>query len=269
MNSNIKKIYENYAEYDRLIKHRMEFYINLRFIKENLPTNKKQLKILDLGGGVGRYSIELTKLGHEVTLIDLADRNIREAKKLCEEEGIDIFSIKQGDALDLSEFKDNSFDVVLVMAPFYHLLKEEERNQCINESKRVLKNDNGVFFSAHLTRYAFYKYVVANLPERIDEFDENFVHVFETGLKKYNDGDNFTDNAYCDNAEHVIEFMENHGFSDSEIIVSEGLVDHIEDKLNNLEEEKFLKIAELNYNICKDTHILNAGSHLLYKGMLK
>ena len=105
------------------------------------------------------------------------------------------------------------------------------------------------------------------MPEKIDSYYENFKNIFETGLKKYSDGDNFTDNTYCDNAEHIFQFMENLGFKDSEIIASEGLVDNIEEKLQYLEKEQFEKIAELNYKICKNKYLLNGASHLLYKGI--
>ena len=261
----VKNIYENYdGEYDRLIRHRMEFYINLRYIKEHLPG--KNLRILDLGGGVGRYSVELTKAGHEVTLIDLAEKNLEEAHRLCREEEVHIYRMELGNALDLSSIKDDSFDVVLAMGPFYHIKDEVLRIQCINEIKRVLVND-GTLFTAHLSKCAFYKYIVMDMPEKIDEFYENIEHVIDTGIKKYSDGDNFTDNTYCENVEDILEFMSSNGFSDGQVIASEGLVDHIEDKLQELEDGKFEKIAELNYRFCKDKHIVNAASHLLYKGI--
>jgi ubiquinone/menaquinone biosynthesis C-methylase UbiE len=260
----IKEIYESYDEFDRLLRHRMEFYINLRFIKENI--SNKKLRILDLGGGVGRYSIELTKMGHEVTLIDLASKNIKNALKLSKEKKVKIYKVEVGDALDLSNFKEDTFDVVLAMGPFYHIQDLKLRIQCINEIKRILK-ENGLLFSAHLTKYAFFKYIVANFPERINEYFENFINVFDKGIKLKSDGDNFTDNTFTENAEDVLKFMDNSGFINSEIISSEGLVDNIESKLIDLDVDKFLKIGELNYKICKDKYVLNAASHLLHKGI--
>lgn len=259
----VKKLYEHYNEYERLLLHRMEFYINLRYIKENLLEDN--LKILDLGGGVGRYAVELTKAGHEVTLIDLSETNIKEANRLCKEESVEIYQIQQGNALDLTFLQNNNFDVILAMGPFYHIKEENQRIQCINEIKRVLKDD-GTLFSAHITRCAFYKYIVANVPHEIDKFYENFSHILKHGIKKNSDGDLFTDICYCENAEQVFAFMEKCGFENSEIIASEGLVSNIEEKLQDLDDDKFSKIAELNYKFCKDIYILNAASHLLYKG---
>ena len=262
----VKNIYENYGEYDRLIRHRMEFYINLRYIKEHLPG--KNLRILDLGGGVGRYSIALTKEGHELTLIDLAEKNLEEAHRLCREEGVTIYRMELGNALDLSSIKDDSFDVVLAMGPFYHIKEKAQRIQCINEIKRVLKKD-GALFTAHLSKCAFFKYIAKAMPEDIDKYYENLEHVIDTGIKKYSDGDTFTDNIYCENFEDIIEFMKKHNFSEGHVIASEGLVDLIEENLQELDKEYFDKIAELNYRFCKDPHAVNAASHLLYKGVNK
>jgi len=262
----VKKIYSGYGEYERLIRHRMEFYINLRYIKENIPD--KSLKILDLGGGPGRYAVELTKAGHKVTLIDLTDFHVKEAKRLSKEEKIKLHKVQQGDALDLSTIKDDSFDVVLAMGPFYHIKKAAQRKQCISEIKRVLKND-GMLFTAHLSKCAFYKYIVREMPEVIDRFYENLIHIHSHGVKKYSDGDLFTDNTYCENAEDILGFMKKSGFTNGEVIASEGLVDNIEDKLKELEKSKFDMIAELNYIFCRDPRILNAASHLLYKGVNK
>lgn len=43
------------------------------------------------------------------------------------------------DATDMSIFEDESFDVVLNMGPFYHLVDISDREKCIRESLRVLK----------------------------------------------------------------------------------------------------------------------------------
>ncbi|MDA3839265.1 MAG: class I SAM-dependent methyltransferase [Candidatus Delongbacteria bacterium] len=263
----VKEIYEKYdGEYNRLIRHRMEFYINLRYINENIPG--KNLRILDLGGGVGRYSVALTKEGHEVTLIDLSEKNLEEAHRLCREEGVNIYRMELGNALDLSSIKDDSFDIVLAMGPFYHIKEESLRIQCINEIKRVLKND-GKLFSAHLSKCAFFKYIAKAMPEDIDKYYDNLHHIIDTGIKKYSDGDIFTDNTYCENSENILEFMGEHSFSEGQVIASEGLVDNIEDNLQELKDEYFEKIAELNYRFCKDPHAVNAASHLLYKGVNK
>jgi len=68
-------IKENYvgnsvSEWKRLVRdpfHRLEFDTTMLFLKKYLP--KKGL-VLDAGGGPGRYTIELAKLGYDVVLFD-------------------------------------------------------------------------------------------------------------------------------------------------------------------------------------------------------
>ena len=55
-----------------------------------------------------------------------------------------------GDALDLSQFEDNSFDLVLNLGPMYHLFSDEECQQAVNEAIRVTKV-NGEVMSAFMT----------------------------------------------------------------------------------------------------------------------
>jgi len=47
---------------------------------ENEIASDKNLKILDIGCGTGRHSIELTKRGYHVTGIDLSDSQLLRAR---------------------------------------------------------------------------------------------------------------------------------------------------------------------------------------------
>jgi len=68
----IKEYYveNSVSEWKRLVRdpfHRLEFDTTMLFLKKYLP--KKGL-VLDAGGGPGRYTIELAKLGYDVVLFD-------------------------------------------------------------------------------------------------------------------------------------------------------------------------------------------------------
>jgi 2-polyprenyl-3-methyl-5-hydroxy-6-metoxy-1,4-benzoquinol methylase len=49
------------------------------FIENEIEFNK-QSRILDIGCGTGRHSIELTKRGYKVTGVDLSDSQLERAK---------------------------------------------------------------------------------------------------------------------------------------------------------------------------------------------
>lgn len=48
-------------------------------------------------------------------------------------------NVSQGNALDLSMYEDNTFDIMLVLGPLYHLFKKEETCKVIEEAIRVTK----------------------------------------------------------------------------------------------------------------------------------
>lgn len=55
------------------------------------------------------------------------------------------------DATDMYCFQDASFDVVLNMGPFYHLIDKKARKKCLEGSLRVLKI-GGYFVVAYIPR---------------------------------------------------------------------------------------------------------------------
>ena len=129
-----------------------EFRTTLRAMSEFIPPRST---ILDIGGGPGRYSIELAKAGHRVTLLDLSSRNVELARQKAKESRVQIADFVHGNALDLSRFADSAFHVVLLMGPLYHLVEPSDRDLAIREALRVLV-PGGLFFASFITRYSVY-----------------------------------------------------------------------------------------------------------------
>src|SRR5665648_843973 len=59
------------------------------FIESEIRFNR-QLRILDIGCGTGRHSIELTKRGYKITGIDLSEYLLKRTKKKTSEQNITI-----------------------------------------------------------------------------------------------------------------------------------------------------------------------------------
>lgn len=140
----VKALYKIFEEGDRLSTKatQVEFLTTIRQIERHL---KPGMRILDLGAGAGEYSIYFAKQGFDVTAIELVDKNVNQIReKTNKEMSIQVF---QGNALNLSIIKDESFDLVLCFGPLYHLEKIEDRMKCISEVSRVCKNDGIMFFA--------------------------------------------------------------------------------------------------------------------------
>ena len=95
-------------EWTRLDRYRLEFPIISKHLDNII--NKENAKILDIGGGPGRYAFFLADKGHSVSLFDLSDGNIIFAKNKSIELGISLANYSVGDASDLTLYEDNYFE---------------------------------------------------------------------------------------------------------------------------------------------------------------
>ena len=143
----VKNFYDNYEEDNRLkFQHNfLEYQTTLNYITKYA---KKGCKILEIGAGTGAYSVALAKNGYNVTSVELVESNLKVLKQNAK--GIENIQCFQGDAINLSQFKDNSFDVVLSLGPMYHLFAKKDINKAISEAIRVCKK-GGIIMLAYIS----------------------------------------------------------------------------------------------------------------------
>lgn len=95
------------------------------FIEREIDSNKS-LRILDIGCGTGRHSIELSKRGYRVTGIDLSDSMLARAREKAESQNLQIDFEKQ-DARKLSF--QNEFDLAIMLCEGgFPLMETDEMN---------------------------------------------------------------------------------------------------------------------------------------------
>lgn len=144
--------YESGIERTRLLNgaSQIEYLRTKEIISAHLSAGKKI--IADIGGGTGIYSFWLNELGHEVHFLDLTPGNVADAKKYNDSLAEKLASINVGNACALP-YADNTFDVVLLLGPMYHLIDAGDRNTALKESFRVLKK-GGIIFVAIISKFA-------------------------------------------------------------------------------------------------------------------
>jgi len=148
----VKKHYSDYGmnEWERLTRHpyhRLEFDTTMHFLKKYLP--KKGL-ILDAGGGPGRYTIELAKMGYDVVLLDLTPKLLDIAREQITKAKVTskVTQIVEGSVDDLSMFGDNAFDAVVCLGgSLGHLVLQKRRQKAIDELVRVATYEAPIFVS--------------------------------------------------------------------------------------------------------------------------
>ena len=264
MKSRVESYYDQIAqdEWDRMDRHPMEFRTTLRAIREFILPNST---ILDIGGGPGRYTIELAKDGHQVTLLDLSAGNVSLARLKADEAGVQVAGFVHGNALDLSVFDDGAFDVVLLMGPMYHLTDPLDRDRCLREALRVLA-PGGRLFASFITRYAVYMGILDRNPSEIGQYKDAYVRLMATGVHiptEQNPG--FTD-AYFSHPTEIEPLMLGYGLTTLRLAVAEGLTSAAELAVNKLTPDLFDAWVDVSYRLGTDPTIWGCGEHMLYVG---
>src|SRR5258708_29125928 len=73
----------------------------------------KELKVLDLGCGDGTTALPAARLGAEVLGVDIARNLVEAGNKRAKESGLTNLRFQYGDATNLNELQDRSFDLVV------------------------------------------------------------------------------------------------------------------------------------------------------------
>lgn len=114
------------------------------FIEQELHSDRF-LKILDVGCGTGRHSIELARRGYRITGIDLSESMLKVARDKANSYNLDILFLKH-DARDLPFNKD--FDVAIMLCEGgFPLMETDEMNYAIlkNVSKSLKERARFIF----------------------------------------------------------------------------------------------------------------------------
>lgn len=249
--NNLEKYYNKFNEDKRLLSRhgQVEFEVTKKYILKYIEKNKS-LNIIDIGAGTGRYSAFLADLGHNVTAIDLVQKNVSQIKEKNKN-----ITAKKGDALKL-KFKDNSFDIALLFGPVYHLFSHEDKLKAINEAKRVVKNGGFIFIMYLMNDYAIITHAFKEgaLKESIakGKIDENFqVITSEEDLYSYV------------RINEINSLALECGLIREKIIAVDGATDYIRPVLNKLSEEEFKIFIDYQLSICERTELLGASSHVM------
>lgn len=145
-NQYLIEFYNHYDEDSRLSPRHgtVEFLTTMHYIEKYITPGSH---VLEIGAATGRYSHALARQGYTVDAVELVEHNIEIFRKNTQPD--EVITIMQGNAIDLSAFPDNKFDVTLLLGPLYHLYNTEDKRQALREAIRVTKQ-GGVIFTAYV-----------------------------------------------------------------------------------------------------------------------
>ena len=148
MNQSIKSLVESFDEeapnYDsetNTFHHQVSEYVILQNVL-NLLNNNKDLSILDSGGGTGKFSLALSKLGYKVELIDISPISIQIAQQKFDSSNLKINISTQNS--EHTNYEDNTFDLVMLNDAVISYTQDPE--QLLRETNRILKPNGAIVF---------------------------------------------------------------------------------------------------------------------------
>ncbi|NES83179.1 MAG: class I SAM-dependent methyltransferase [Moorea sp. SIO2B7] len=140
-----EELFENYAKtYDN-----EEFTTGTigecDFIEKEI-NYEKTTKILDIGCGTGRHSLELSKRGYTITGIDLSESQLRRAQEKANEQSLKM-DFQKKDAR-ISHYS-NAFDLVIMLCEGgFSLMETDEMNfQILQNAAKALKAKGKLIFT--------------------------------------------------------------------------------------------------------------------------
>ncbi len=247
-------------EWERLTLNWLEFGVTWHMVKRDLP---EAARILDVGGGPGRYALSLAAGGHHVDLLDLSSSNIAFARYRAREQGLALASAEWGDARDLSAYPSGHYDCVLVLGPLYHLVEVEEKRQAIEEALRVLKPGGQAFF-AFISRYAPFHFNAKRRPGEIAAWRGLSDRIFERGFYRPQADERFFVEASFVDPDWIDPFMTGFDQTRVRLFGAESLFAQSEAVTVDLPQAARAAWLDLAISYAETKAALFASEHLVY-----
>ena len=251
----LEEYYNNYDEEGRLLSRhgQVEYLTTMKYIRESLA-GLSDPKILEVGAGTGRYSVTLAKQGLKVTAVELIPHNLEILKSKLD--GTEPITALQGNALDLSRFADETFDLTLLLGPMYHLYSKEEKLQALSEAVRVTKSGGRILVAYCMNEPTVIQYV----------FGLNH-------LREVMDLNMLTSDWHCiSEPKDLFEMVRTEEIAELDaavpvrrikLVAADGATNYKREYIDAMDDETFSKWMDYHYAICERQDLIGASHHTL------
>lgn len=251
----VKEHYNNCDEDGRLLTRHgsVEYITTMKYIHECLALAGDG-RILEIGAGTGRYSIALAREGYPVTAVELVPHNIEVLKSKLD--GTEPIEVHEGDALDLSFLRDESYDVTLLLGPMYHLFTKEDKLRALSEALRVTRKGGYLLVAycmneATIIQYCFMKGALGRV--LADDMLEPDWHCRSEPSEIFE----------LVRTEDIAELDAAIGAERIKLVATDGASHYFRAMLEAMDEATFEKWVEYHLATCERQDLVGASNHTL------
>ena len=251
----LEEYYNAYDEEGRLLSRhgKVEYLTTMKYIEECLE-GVSNPDIIEIGAGTGRYSVTLAKRGLRVTAVELVEHNLEILRSKLD--GTEPITVMPGNALDLSTFPDNSFDLTMLLGPMYHLYTKEEKLRALSEAVRVTKSRGFILVAYCMNEPTVIQYV----------FGMNHLHeVMDLNM--------LTTDWHCiSEPKDVFELVRTEDIAELnaavpvkriKLVATDGATNYKREYIDAMDDETFGKWIDYHFAICERQDLIGASHHTL------
>lgn len=246
--------YNRIDEDSRLLsKHgKIEFLTTVKYIEKYL---KDGMKIIEIGAATGRYSHYFAQNGFVVDAVELIEHNIKIFRTKTQP-GENV-TIKQGNAINLSEYPDKYYDITLLLGPMYHLYTLEDQQKALAEAVRITK-DGG---------YIFIAYCMVEPSVLTGIFKNNKVqHSIETGLINTETFETYFPphgifKLYT--KDEIFELSQDLNAERLHFLATDGYSCHMREVIDKMDEDTYKLYLKYHFRTCERQDLVGMSHHTL------
>ena len=252
----LEEYYNSRDEEKRLLSQhgQVEYLTTMKYIHECISQFHSP-NILEVGAGTGRYSVALAKEGYSVTAVELVQHNLDVLKSKLD--GTEPITAIQGNALDLSTFRDGSFELTMLLGPMYHLYTMEDKVRALSEAMRVTKPGGYILVAYCMNEPTIIQYVF--LANHLKDVKEMNTLLTEDWHCKSEPKEIFelvrTEDISILNSKFPLDRIK--------LVATDGAAHYLSEFIDEMDQYTFAKWMEFHFATCERQDLIGASNHTL------
>lgn len=250
----LREFYLAYDEDGRLGSRHgaVEFITTMLYIEKYLTPG---CRVMEIGAATGRYSHALARAGYRVDAVELMPHHIEQFRRNTQPG--ERVTVTQGNALDLSAFESERYDVTLLLGPMYHLYTRQEQKQALSEAIRVTKRGGTVLVAycmgdASILSYGFIRGKIFELIEDC-----------KLGTETFDTFSNPWDIFELYRVEDIARLRSEFPVTPLHLVATDGYTNHMRETVDEMDDATYEIYLKYHLAVCERPDLLGYSHHTL------